>query len=270
MKNGDEKNEDEDYMSDAFLQHENKPGLMPKLFLDRHKRIENKTNSRSIKVQKKSLKLQEKEKRDEKLETPLDESNKGFAMLSKMGFKKGMGLGKEGHGRSEPISIKIKAGRSGLGKESEEERKRKLRIDAFTIKKKHRREEEVKLTVNFKMRVKNRLNDRQAILDLQKSQRACEQLDKSKDVLQPLKGWYWPDVEEKDDESKDTKTDESRSDEYEIVKISKEIAQVILSKTIKIKSTVLDIGINESNTEQSCDIFDSQNISSYLLLHFSW
>ena len=42
------------------------------------------------------MKEMEKEKRDEKLNTALDSSNKGFAMLAKMGFKEGSGLGKHG------------------------------------------------------------------------------------------------------------------------------------------------------------------------------
>ena len=39
----------------------------------------------------------EVEKREEKLNKRLDSSNKGFAMLEKMGFKEGSGLGKHGN-----------------------------------------------------------------------------------------------------------------------------------------------------------------------------
>ena len=91
---GDSGDED-DYMSDKFLQADTKPGLMPQMYLDKHKRVE-KSKRNDIQDKTKALKLQEAEKRDVKLNTALDESNKGFAMLSKMGFKKGMGLGKEG------------------------------------------------------------------------------------------------------------------------------------------------------------------------------
>ena len=38
--NKEEDDEEDDYMSDKFLQNEHNPGLMPKLFLDRHKRGE--------------------------------------------------------------------------------------------------------------------------------------------------------------------------------------------------------------------------------------
>ena len=50
------------------------------------------------------------------LEVALDDSNKGFKMLSKMGWKKGEGLGAENkQGMVEPIKIETRAERSGLG-----------------------------------------------------------------------------------------------------------------------------------------------------------
>lgn len=85
---------EDDYMSDKYLQNDSKPGLMPKIFLEKHKRNEKEKIINQPKHQ--PLKVKEAEKRNEKLNTALDETNKGFAMLSKMGFKKGMGLGKEG------------------------------------------------------------------------------------------------------------------------------------------------------------------------------
>ena len=102
--------EDDDYMSDTFLKNDTQPGLMPKIFLEKHKRQEE-SRKRGRKNKTKPLKVHEVEKRNEKLNKALDESNKGFALLSKMGFKKGMGLGKEGQGRVEPITIDLKNGR---------------------------------------------------------------------------------------------------------------------------------------------------------------
>ena len=50
------------------------------------------------------------------LEVALDDSNKGFKMLSKMGWKKGEGLGAESNqGIVEPIKIETRVERSGLG-----------------------------------------------------------------------------------------------------------------------------------------------------------
>ena len=50
------------------------------------------------------------------LDVALDDNNKGFKMLSKMGWKKGEGLGVENNqGIVEPIKIETRAERSGLG-----------------------------------------------------------------------------------------------------------------------------------------------------------
>ena len=88
---------EDDYMSDKFLARDHKPGLMPKIFLQKHQKIEE-GKIKAVQNKTKPLKLEEVEKRTEKLNEALDETNKGFSLLSKMGFKKGMGLGKKGNG----------------------------------------------------------------------------------------------------------------------------------------------------------------------------
>lgn len=75
----------------------------------------------------KTGKVMEKEKREEGLQTKISPGNKGFAMLQKMGYKSGEGLGKNKSGRVEPIPIAIKANKAGLGKEEHERRKRDAR-----------------------------------------------------------------------------------------------------------------------------------------------
>ena len=98
-----EEEEEDDYMSDAFLieTEATKPGLLARKMAPCHvkkfnkeRRIED-INERHRRLQK-PVKEVEKEKRDEKLNTAIDSSNKGFAMLAKMGFKEGSGLGKHG------------------------------------------------------------------------------------------------------------------------------------------------------------------------------
>eukprot|EP00053_Salpingoeca_punica_P009279 m.83021 g.83021 ORF g.83021 m.83021 type:complete len:476 (+) comp14951_c0_seq1:146-1573(+) len=49
------------------------------------------------------------------LDKPLNESNKGFRLLQKAGWKAGEGLGRDGAGRTEPVNIKQTDTRSGLG-----------------------------------------------------------------------------------------------------------------------------------------------------------
>ena len=59
----------------------------------------------------------EDKKRVEGLQKSLDSSNKGFALLTKMGYKPGEGLGKSKDGIIEPIGVEVKTNRGGLGAE---------------------------------------------------------------------------------------------------------------------------------------------------------
>lgn len=60
----------------------------------------------------------------ESLKKPIENQNKGFQMLAKMGYKPGQALGKKISGNEtetrliEPISISIKSDRGGLGRET--------------------------------------------------------------------------------------------------------------------------------------------------------
>ncbi|KAG8744676.1 hypothetical protein FRC10_009590 [Ceratobasidium sp. 414] len=56
------------------------------------------------------------------VDTKLTPSNKGFGMLSKMGWKEGQGLGVSGEGRPDPIPFLVKLDAMGLGKASHDER----------------------------------------------------------------------------------------------------------------------------------------------------
>ena len=68
-------------------------------------------------VLKTSTKLEDK-KRVEGLQKSLDSSNKRFALLTKIGYKPGEGLGKSKDGIIEPIGVEVKTNRSGLGAEA--------------------------------------------------------------------------------------------------------------------------------------------------------
>lgn len=50
----------------------------------------------NIKNRQKTFKEQEKESREAALQNSISNENKGFALLQKMGYKAGQGLGKEG------------------------------------------------------------------------------------------------------------------------------------------------------------------------------
>eukprot|EP00698_Gefionella_okellyi_P011552 TRINITY_DN3050_c0_g1_i1.p1 TRINITY_DN3050_c0_g1~~TRINITY_DN3050_c0_g1_i1.p1 ORF type:complete len:314 (-),score=66.57 TRINITY_DN3050_c0_g1_i1:770-1711(-) len=91
-------NDDVDYMADSFV---------PK----------SETAPKPVKViaQPKSVGKQQEERLEEGLATHIEEDNKGFAMLAKMGYKKGMGLGREGQGIVEPVGVDKRSGREGVG-----------------------------------------------------------------------------------------------------------------------------------------------------------
>merc|ERR1719228_2974918 len=68
---------------------------------------------------RRNIKEIEEDKREEGLAQSIAQpSNKGFAMLAKMGYKAGSGLGKDNTGRVEPIAVTVKADRGGLGRET--------------------------------------------------------------------------------------------------------------------------------------------------------
>ena len=82
---------DDDYMSDKYLPEnivDVKPGLIT--------RYAKKRLQANEPVRQKKRKVLECEARDEGLSKSICQTNKGFAMLAKMGYKEGMGLGKKG------------------------------------------------------------------------------------------------------------------------------------------------------------------------------
>merc|ERR550519_296651 len=68
---------------------------------------------------RKNIKEIEVEKRDEGMAKSIAEpTNKGFAMMAKMGYKSGDSLGNDNTGRVEPIEVKVKVDRGGFGRET--------------------------------------------------------------------------------------------------------------------------------------------------------
>lgn len=206
--------DEEDYMSDKFLLSttDNNPGLVPDKIAKKYRR-EMKHKELNQRNKMKPMREREMEHREQGLANALDSSNKGFAMLQKMGFKKGMGLGKEGTGRAEPIPLTVKADRGGLGRDMLLKRQREVKeaLKHETAKKRVKIEE--KQRDNFRKHMSGRFAERQTSSDLYKSQKACEQLDKSKD-LPCVEKWFWPQEETKEDDE-DKEEDEEENDEEE-------------------------------------------------------
>ncbi|RUS72553.1 hypothetical protein EGW08_019690 [Elysia chlorotica] len=202
--------DEEDYMSDAFLQKciDTRPGLAPKHVQQKagKEKLQKEADRKSRTVSRHKL---EATQREAGLNASIAPSSKGFALLQKMGYKPGMGIGKEGTGRIEPVSIELKSGRSGLGRESEMKRKttemNQMRAELMA----KRRKAEEKLRDSFVGRNVERFAEKNVERDLRTAQKACLQLDQEKGILEPEKNFFWPasslplqkgDEEEEEDE----------------------------------------------------------------------
>lgn len=73
-----------------------KPGVSMVRRVKEAMKKEAQQKEKNIKNRQKTYKEQEKESRESALESTISSENKGFALLQKMGYKAGQGLGKEG------------------------------------------------------------------------------------------------------------------------------------------------------------------------------
>jgi len=132
----------DDYMSDAFLQapasamssasqRENKGDGWTWSATKANKKAKNgaETGILSAPEQMRGEKLRDMMRRQlsDGLHTSIPKSNKGHRLLAKMGYKEGMGLGKDGHGRKAPVKVHLEQKRVGLGRHAEVEEMRSKR-----------------------------------------------------------------------------------------------------------------------------------------------
>ncbi len=57
-----------------------------------------------------------------RLQQPIGEENRGFRLLTKMGWKRGQGLGVKGDGIKVPVVLGTQVATLGLGKSAEDDR----------------------------------------------------------------------------------------------------------------------------------------------------
>ncbi|KAE8154825.1 hypothetical protein BDV25DRAFT_135469 [Aspergillus avenaceus] len=126
--------DEEDYMSMVIEEPTQK-----ETFTQKKRRQQREAEARAKVPSKAELAAQEAARRDAALATStLNPSNKGFQMMTKLGFKPGQSLGKPqeeeketatqapdgtSRPRAEPLNLVFKEGRSGIGLESEKKRK---------------------------------------------------------------------------------------------------------------------------------------------------
>ncbi|XP_042289029.1 G patch domain-containing protein 11 [Thunnus maccoyii] len=211
--------EEEDYMSDAFLSkiQDVKPGVSMVRRVKEAMKKEAEQKEKNIRNRQKTYKEQEKDSREAALQSSISNENKGFALLQKMGYKAGQGLGKQGAGRVDPIPLNIKTDRGGIGMEEVKKRKAEEELEHYRQKVRAKQQNETKSLEDFRSRVRTEREERKIEGDLRRSQSACEQLDSQKGITVPREDWYWPKAEADDEEEE---VEEEEEEEEEIVELT--------------------------------------------------
>lgn len=211
--------EEEDYMSDAFLAklQDVKPSLIKNSSQKRQIEIETKQRELQEKNKFKPLHEAQKEKLTEGLNKALTSDNKGFAMLSRMGFKPGTSLGSKSSELTaikEPIKINVNNdGRSGLGARTAvmEHRERQLN----NLKRKMNASD--MSAEDYRKQMREISDKKQTTWDLHKLQKTCRILDLEHHVKVPIHLWFWPeDRSKKNDSSDEEEEEEEKSSEPEM------------------------------------------------------
>ncbi|KAG8444135.1 hypothetical protein GDO86_009352 [Hymenochirus boettgeri] len=218
MSTKGQEEEEEDYMSDTFINslQDIRPGMPMARKIKESYQKEEKHKEANIKNRQRKIIEVEKERRDTKLNEALGNENKGFALLQKMGYKKGQALGKKGDGIVEPIPLNIKTGRSGIGHEEMIKRKAEENLENYKRKIQTRKHAEEQATDDFRMRMRNKKEEIKLKSDFSKSQRACLLLDEQKGISTPRELWYWPKLQQETNEETEEDDDDDNITEEEL------------------------------------------------------
>ncbi|KAG9188690.1 G-patch-domain-containing protein [Alternaria panax] len=166
--------EEDDYMNMVFDDAPKGPKFETSLQRAARKRKEGEARARQ---KTKAEKQEEAEAaREAALATALPETNKGFKMMAKFGFKQGDALGKSDDARKEPIRVNPKDDRGGIGLESEKKRKfREQFEEADRLAKRAKEEEGDYLEI-----MRQEQKEKKAQRDLDNAQRTAERLSDKK------------------------------------------------------------------------------------------
>jgi len=132
----------------------------------------------------KPLNERQRDSLEEGLTTPLNQQNKGYQLLLKMGYQVGTGLGKDSKGIQEPLPIHIRQDRSGVG-----DAKAAKKAERFDPK---RRKIEESTQREFKTNVKDKMANKNCVKAIFKIvTQVCPQLDEQKNISEnPLLNEY--------------------------------------------------------------------------------
>ncbi|KAF3708404.1 G patch domain-containing protein 11 Coiled-coil domain-containing protein 75 [Channa argus] len=245
--------DEEDYMSDAFLGkiQDVKPGVSMVRRVKEAMKREAQQKEKNITNRQKSYKEQEKESRETALQSSITNENKGFALLQKMGYKAGQGLGKQGAGRVDPIPLNIKTDRGGIGMEEVKKRKAEEELENYRQKVHAKQQNENKSLQDFRSRVRTEREERKIEGDLKRSQGACEQLDSQKGITVPREDWYWPKADADDEaEGFEEEDDDEEEDIVELTSFDK--LQILTSYLRGIHFYCIWCGTTYNDEEDLC------------------
>mmetsp|Transcript_38504 Transcript_38504/g.49722 ORF Transcript_38504/g.49722 Transcript_38504/m.49722 type:complete len:332 (+) Transcript_38504:26-1021(+) len=172
-----------DYMSDQFLSVSSG---------EAENTARKKAKSETERGPAKTLPLKQRmeQQRAEGMQKQIGQDNVGFRLLSKMGFKKGQGLGKAKQGIVAPVGVDIKKGRGGLGKEMLE----KQRLEALALRRRHMATQRID---DFSHNQRTQYQERQSKVHLTTARKMIETLDTK--AGRP-RSYLWPENENSDDD----------------------------------------------------------------------
>ncbi|XP_076647056.1 G patch domain-containing protein 11 [Halictus rubicundus] len=223
--------DDDDYMSDKFLQGTDKSSSSSLLYRHADKRkldlLKKKIEIEAKLKEKHSVKYMEQEKREAGLSSAIASSNKGFELLMKMGYKPGQGIGKTESGMTEPIGVEVKLDRHGLGKGiKRKQTESKSSADNSKLDNKSMKD--------FRGRIAQKRAEQLSKADLYKSQKICEQLDTELNIEKPEEPWFWlPQETEKSTDSESEEEEKEEEEEEESYQINDKLE--ILTKYLRKK-----------------------------------
>lgn len=184
VKQSNSEDEEDDYMNMTFEATEalntKSESAIHRRARQKRENIERSTNQKT----KAQLRAEEVAKREEALATHLDESNKGFRMMQKLGFKAGDALGKtEMGGRTEPIALDLKMGRGGVGADAEKKRKVREEVAQRERDEGVKRQKVAETETEYRERiVRERMESRQEG-QWYGAMKICEELDEKDGIL---------------------------------------------------------------------------------------
>ncbi|VIO99323.1 G-patch domain containing protein [Brugia malayi] len=188
---------DDDYMSDTYTAVDTRPGIAITQTQRRNLKVEAKRVENIERLRNLSKRSEiEKKIRDDAMAKPISEDSKGFLLLSKMGYKRGMSLGVKKEGCNEgikiPITVEMKTNRTGLGHDTEEAEKRRQRMDLYQRAVLERAKANEVLMDDFSIRKRRAVRMKQISKDLKKSRKVCQELDARNGLELPTSSHFWP------------------------------------------------------------------------------